>query len=230
MARQARARRSSGRRRSAAAPVLSDPVDAALALAAERPWSDVTLADIASRAGIDLAALHKDYRSKGAILAAFVDRIDDRVLTGTPPEAADEPVRDRLLDALLRRLDALGAHKRAIGAILHETMATPGAALCAAPRLLRSMRWTLEAAGAGPRGPLGVLRVKALAAIYVSTLRVWLGDDDPDMARTMAHLDRRLRQAERLAGFADRFGPRGRAPRWRRRGDAAPGAEGPPVL
>jgi hypothetical protein len=28
-------------------------------------------------------------------------------------------------------------------------------------------------------------------------MRVWLDDDDPGLARTMAELDRRLRQAER---------------------------------
>ncbi len=228
MARQPRARRSSGRARRAA-PTPSDPVEAALALAAERRWDEVTMADIAARAGMDLAALHQAYRSRAALLAAFVDRIDTQILAGTPPEAVEEPVRDRLLDALLRRLDALGPRKRAVGSILHATAATPGAAICAAPRLLRSMRWTLEAAGAGPRGPLGMLRVKALAAIYVSTLRVWLHDDDPDMARTMAHLDRRLRQAERLAGLCDRYGPRAR-PRWRRRGEPVPRPEGPPAL
>ncbi len=206
MARQSRPRRATGRaRRQARTP--GDPVEAALALAAERRWGDVTMADIAAQAGMDLAALHAAYRSKAAILAAFVNRIDEAVLAGTPSEASEEPVRDRLLDALLRRLDALAPHKRAVGTILRETMATPGAALCAAPRLLRSMRWMLEAAGVGPRGPTGLLRVKALAAIYVSGLWIWLRDDDPDMARTMAHLDRRLRHAERLAGLCSRLAP-----------------------
>ncbi len=229
MARQARPKRASGRA-SRASATPSDPVEAALALAAERRWGEVTMADIAARAGMELAALHRAYPSRGALLAAFVDRIDEAVLAGTPPEAADEPVRDRLLDALLRRLDALGPHKRAVGSILRETLATPGTALCAAPRLLRSMYWTLEAAGVGPRGPFGLLRVKALAAIYVSALRVWLRDEDPDMARTMAHLDRRLRQAERLAGICGRLAPRGR-PRWRRGADdVARPADGPPIL
>jgi hypothetical protein len=30
-------------------------------------------------------------------------------------------------------------------------------------------------------------------------MRVWLDDDDPGLARTMAELDKRLRQAERTA-------------------------------
>jgi uncharacterized protein YcaQ len=33
-------------------------------------------------------------------------------------------------------------------------------------------------------------------------LRVWLADDSPDMTRTMAALDTRLRHAERWLGLA----------------------------
>ncbi|NJO35382.1 MAG: helix-turn-helix transcriptional regulator, partial [Rhodospirillales bacterium] len=46
-------------------------IDAALRLAAERPWADVTLADIAEAAGRTLPDLKKEFGSKGAIIAAF---------------------------------------------------------------------------------------------------------------------------------------------------------------
>jgi hypothetical protein len=32
--------------------------------------------------------------------------------------------------------------------------------------------------------------------IYLSALAVWLRDDSPDMAKTMAYVDKRLRQTE----------------------------------
>ena len=72
------------------------------------------------------------------------------------------------------------------------------AALWAGARLLRSMSWSLEAAGVGSVGPAGRLRVKGLAAIYAGAVCVWLRDDSPDLGRTMAHLDRSLRRAEGL--------------------------------
>jgi AcrR family transcriptional regulator len=185
--------------RRAAAPAGPERiVDAALALAARRRWREVSLAEIAAEAGTSLAGLHAVFRSKGAILAAFVDRIDSLVLAGTDPEASEEPVRDRLMDAVLRRLDALKPHKDAVRSILRDGGGDPLAGLCGAARLMRSMAWTLEAAGISSAGLLGCIRIKGLAAIYLSTLRVWLGDDSADSARTMAHLDRRLQQAERL--------------------------------
>ena len=57
----------------------------------------------------------------------------------------------------------------------------------------------LEASGIGAGGPVGRLKAKGLAAIYLVTLRAWLHDDTPDMARTMAVLDRSLRRAEGVA-------------------------------
>jgi len=203
MARKATRRRAAPRPRRRAP---QDPIDAALALAAERRWRDVSLADIAARAGMEGAALRAQHRSKAAILDAFVRRVDDAVAAGTAPDAEDEPTRDRLLDALLRRIEILAPHKPAIASIACDTLLVPPAALCASVRLMRSMVRTLEMADAGSHGPLGLLRAKALGAIYVSALWIWLRDDDPELARTMAHLDRRLSDAERLAGMCERFG------------------------
>lgn len=181
-------------------PVRERIIDAALSLAAERPWRSVTLADIAAAARTDLAALQENFASRTAIVTAIMSRTDAAVLGGTDA-AASEPVHDRLLDALLRRLDELRPHKQAVRSILSGMPADPLGALCAAPRFLASMGWMLESAGIGSAGLAGRLRVNGLAAIYLGALRVWLADDTPDQGRTMAWLDRRLRQAGRLAGM-----------------------------
>ena len=83
-------------------------------------------------------------------------------------------------------------------AIVGATFCDPAAALCGAFTLRRSMTAMLEAARIGASGLPGVLRVKGLAAVHMSVLRVWLDDDSEDMAKTMAALDKRLRRAESL--------------------------------
>ncbi len=98
-------------------------------------------------------------------------------------------------------IEALGPHREAVRSIVCATLCDPAAALCGAGSLAASMAWTLEAAGIDPGGLAGRVRVKGLAAVYLAVLRVWLADDSDDMARTMAALDRRLRQAERLVLF-----------------------------
>jgi AcrR family transcriptional regulator len=182
-------------------PVPDRILAAATGLAAERPWRSIALGDIAAEAKVTLAQLHGVYRSKTAIVAALMARADDKVLSGIDRSALDEPVHDRLLDVLLRRLDSLSRDKKAIASILRDTATDPLSALCMAPAFLNSMAWTLEAAGIGSAGPGGRIRAKGLAAIYLGALCVWLRDDSPDQGRTMAFLDRRLRAAGRLAAF-----------------------------
>jgi len=192
------ARKGAKPRAQAAAQAADRVIDAALALAAERGWRDLALADIAEAADVSLADLYAHFRSKEAILVAFSRRIDAQVLAGDDPELAAQPARDRLFDVLMRRFDALAPHRDALRAILRASCADPLAAVCGALALRRSMACMLEAARLDSSGLRGLARVKGLAAIYLATMRVWLDDDSTDQARTMAALDRRLAQAERL--------------------------------
>ena len=80
-----------------------------MALAAERPWDEVTLAAIAERAGVTLAALRAAYDGRLAMLADFTRRIDERVLAAVDPDMAGEAPRERLFDVLFSRFEALGA-------------------------------------------------------------------------------------------------------------------------
>ena len=98
----------------------------------------------------------------------------------------------------MRRLDVLRPHKQAICSILRDMPSDPVGLICLVPGFFDSMAWTLEAAGIGSAGPSGRLRVKGLGVIYLGTLCVWSRDDTSDQGRTLAFLDRRLRQAERL--------------------------------
>lgn len=176
-------------------------LDAALQLMAEQGWPTASLATIAERAGLSLGELHQHFPTKAAILDAFERRIDSTVLGGGElggAMAGDERPRDRLFDVLMRRFDALQPHRAAVAALLASYRVHPLGALARAPQLLRSMAWMLEAAGISSAGLPGALRTRGLAAIWLSTLSVWLSDDTTDLAKTMAALDARLRRAEEL--------------------------------
>jgi len=184
-------------------PKRPDParriVDSALALAARQPWRRTSLADIAAEAGMPILAVHDVYRSKAAILDAFRRRVDAEILAGAGADPGERP-RDRLFDTIMRRFDALAAHKDAVRELTRGAAGDPSA-LRAAPGLLQSMIWMLEAAGVDASGWRGLARAHLLGCLYASVLRVWLEDDSPDMTRTMAVLDRRLRGAARWLGI-----------------------------
>jgi AcrR family transcriptional regulator len=196
---------SSGAARTAPAPSDSDRIiDAALACIARQGWRRLSLADIAAEAGLPILGVYRLYSSKPAILCAFFRRVDEAVLAAPLDSEPDERPRDRVFDLLMRRFDALTPYRAALEVLGRELPTDPLAALAAGAGLLRSMRWMLEAAGISGEGLGGVLTVKLTAAAYLATLRVWLRDESPDLAPTMAALDRRLRGIERWYGIGRR--------------------------
>jgi AcrR family transcriptional regulator len=173
-------------------------IDAALDLAAEQGWQAVTLADVALRAKQPLSEVYAHFRSRTDILRAFLDRVDEHMMSGEVDE--DASPRDRLFEAAMRRFEVLNRHKGAVRAMLTRGAGVgPVTALCGARRFARSMALMLEAAGIGSTGILGLVRINGATAVYLYAMRAWLCDDTPDMARTMAALDTALARAEAMA-------------------------------
>lgn len=174
-------------------------ISAALALAVEKPWSEVTLAEIAARTGATLVGLKAHFDSKAQILEAFVRLVDDEVLTRAPRREEGQSPRDALFEVVMSRFDVLEPWKPAVRSIAKSGAPEPGQVL----GILASNRWMLEAAGIGSGGLEGAARVAGLTAVYAAVFRIWLDDDDPGLARTMAALDRRLRRGERAMRRAE---------------------------
>jgi AcrR family transcriptional regulator len=176
-------------------------IDAALRRIAEQGWRRLSLGAVAAEAGLPILAVYRQFGSRAAILCGFFRRIDEAVLTApveaeAPAEFGERP-RDQVFDLLMRRFDALRPHRDALAVLGRELPADPCTALALGARLLRSIAWMLEAAGISATGLGGAVATKLTAAAYLATMRTWLHDDSPDLAPTMAALDRRLRGIER---------------------------------
>jgi AcrR family transcriptional regulator len=178
-------------------------VDALMALAAERPWEEIAISDIARHAGVTLAEFRDHFVSKGAVLAAFSRRIDKIVLEGTSDDLAEESAKERLFDVLMRRLDAMAPYKMAIEGVLEWSDREPLAAAALNRQVVNSMRFMLEAAGIGSEGPIGILKLQGLVFAWRRILARWLRDDDPGLAPTMAALDRELVRGGHLVARAN---------------------------
>src|SRR5690606_38073962 len=160
--------------------------------AAERPWREITLPDIADKAGISLVELKGSFESKAEMLAAFSSLVDDEMLRRAPRRTPDQATRDALFEVIMSRFDALGPYRTAL-----KSIAGSGFADIAHLRaVMNAQHWMLAAAGVNAEGPAGIARAAGLATVYASVFRTWLDDEDPGFARTMAALDRRLRRGE----------------------------------
>jgi AcrR family transcriptional regulator len=178
------------------APVNDKILDAALRLAASRRWTEITLHDIASEAGLGLAALNEAVPSRAAILALLSRRIDQRMLAALDRDPVSGDAHDRLFEVMMRRLEVMAPYRAAVASII----ADPATVLDDPPEIAgslgRSLGWMLAAAGLEDSGSREIIKRLGLAAVYRRVLGVWVEDEDPGLARTMAALDRALRDGE----------------------------------
>ena len=188
-------------------PAPSSPreavIEATMNLAADRPWNDIELADIAREAGVSLADLRDLFPSKGAILGGFSRMIDRKVLEGSSDDLTGEPARERVFDVIMRRLDAMTPYKAALRRIVWALRFDPLAMAALNQVGLNSQRYMLASAGISTEGPLGLLKLQGAVIVLSNTMETWLEDDDPVLARTMARLDRELRRGERVLERAE---------------------------
>ena len=181
-------------------------IAAALQIAADEGWRNVTVVAAARAADLPLAHARERFPGRGAILAKFGRMADQAVLDGDPAEGS---VRDQLFDLLMRRFDALQSHRAGILALMRALPLDPGSALLLACATRRSMRWMLQTAGVPANGLFGELRVKGLVGVWLWALRAWEHDDSEDLTATMAALDTALARAEQAAGWLG--GPKARS-------------------
>ena len=178
-------------------------VEALMRLAAEQPWSDIEISDIAREAGLSLAELRDLFPSKGAVLGGLTRIIDRKVLEGDLEGLEEEPTRERLFDVLMRRLDAMEPYKPALRRIAYALRGEPLSMLAMNGVMLNSHRYMLAAAGIDTEGPLGQLKLQGVVIAFARVTQVWLDDDDPALARTMARLDKEIRNGERIMERAE---------------------------
>ena len=129
-----------------------------------------------------MVELYAACRGKPALLAYLAERYDLAALAAT--QAASEDVHDRLFDATMARVEIMEPDRVALTAMAREM---PRLAL--APHFPRTARAILEAAGVEATLP----RTAAMAAVWVRVAHVWR-DDEGALNRTMAEIDRRLKQ------------------------------------
>lgn len=184
-------------------PPREAAVEALMRLAAEQPWNDIEVSDIAREAGLTLAELRDLFPSKGAVLGGLTRIIDRKVLEGDLTGLEEEPSRERLFDVLMRRLDAMEPYKPALRRIAYALRGEPLSMLALNGVMLNSHRYMLAAAGIDTEGSLGQLKLQGVVIAFARVTQVWLDDDDPALARTMARLDKEIRNGERIMERAE---------------------------
>lgn len=173
-------------------------IAAALALAAEEGWNDVSFEQIIAAAAVDIAEAREYFDDKTDILVAYGRQVDRFVLDNVA-FGEDMSAREKLFDLLMERFDVLNENREAVTSILESFSGDPKQAIVSLPHLARSMTRTMEAAGIESQGASGAIKVTGLIGVYLYVVRTWKDDESSDMAKTMAALDKALDNAEAAA-------------------------------
>jgi hypothetical protein len=193
--------------RNAAQPAKPDPrkaaIEALMALVAEQGWKHVELPEIARKGGLTLSELRDLFPSKGAMLAGFGRMLDKAVLEGANPDLIGEPIHERVFDLVMRRLDAMTPYKPALVEIRRAVRADPLMAAALNQAALNSWRYLLASVEVPVEDELGMLKIQGAVIVFARTADTWLDDRDESLAKTMATLDRELKNGERVLGFAE---------------------------
>ena len=134
------------------------------------------------------------------LLVAFSAFIDKTVNQSIDADLKDDqiPVRERLLEALLIRFEALAPYKTGVIKLMKTFPPNPTFVVIGSKSLKLSMEATLTAVGLEAKGIQGAIRVKGLCMIFMSGVCAWAKDNSEDLSATTRILDERLKQTENI--------------------------------
>ena len=169
----------------------------AFARTAEHGWEAVRLDEVAVEIGVSPLQLRGLYGRADDILYDFMERTDETLASAPPADGV--PVREALLELLMRRLDAYEPHRDGICRLWQDLRKDPRLGLRLSPKFYGSFAKTLRLAGANDE----TAYIFGFAAVHMAVLNVWCSDQDPSRNRTLAAADKYLGWAERLARLCD---------------------------
>ena len=170
-------------------------VAAALSMIETGGWQNLSLAQLARDSGVAVETVFELCPDKTALLKLIGTSINAAAIKRMTEPGDNEPARDRAFDAILVVFEAMAPFKPALAVIQQETRLDPSTWFDAVPIFVRSAAWIADNAKLPTNGLQGLATTRAIAALLAETFGVWLADGE-DLAKTMAHVDRRLRSAE----------------------------------
>ncbi|TLP48325.1 hypothetical protein FDK21_01275 [Cohaesibacter sp. CAU 1516] len=168
-------------------------------------WRSVSCAEIATAAGVDLHIAFVEFRNRYAYVTELIRRTDAAMLDAYDREMVDEPARERLLDVMMARFEAMQGNRALIVALSKAARRDPMLSLHLVALSRLTADWFLDIAQISPAGISGIIRSKGALATYARVFRVWLEDDSDDLTKTMSALDKYLKQGESALRRAERI-------------------------
>ena len=182
-----------------------DLLEAAFTHLADVGWAGWSPRALAAMTGYDLGEVYDAFPTPAALAQKLAERLDKTMLAIPPDELDGLSHRERLFELFMRRFDAMAPYKPGLQRLTREARTEPELLLASLCNLDRMAHWLIELAELPYSGLEARLARASLVVAYARIFRTWLDDATPDLATTMAELDKRLDQLERAADLGDRL-------------------------
>ncbi|MEO1405508.1 MAG: hypothetical protein AAFV54_03330 [Pseudomonadota bacterium] len=189
--------------------LLDLSLEAAIKLASESRWQDISFREIADEAGLHLTDLY-GVTDKAKLVSAL-EPWADKAMSAEKADISETP-RERLFDAIMRRFEHMETERSGVLSMIQARDRTPRgiAKLVIARRKTADWAMTAGSVDTGDALRMGAMRI-GLIRIIARTETAWKSDDAGDYARTMATLDAGLVEMEERLGQFSKFRSRFRS-------------------
>lgn len=163
----------------------------------ELGWNEVTPEKVATAMGLKSDALPTTLKTRQDILDYFEHHISNQ-LNDIFKDVTDnsETRKDQLFDVIMERFDLMTPYKGGLKRLSKTIGLLPKTAMKSMCPFRAMIGNIMRLANLDIHGPVAEIKRMGLTILYLKTVRVWLGDDSPDLGKTMAELDKNLGFAE----------------------------------
>ena len=173
--------------------------DAAWTLLATHPVDQIDFDAVADMAGVERGLAGALFGSVQCLVLAKMTELDRQSLMETCDDIQDAgavSIREKIIESLLHWFETYAPYRSQIDQLNQSARNHPDLALRLFIGLEALIRHILVMSGDPALGFKGMVRVKGVAGVFLSTARVWMKDDSNDLAATMKMIDQRMSQAE----------------------------------
>jgi len=169
-------------------------------------WNEAALANAAAQLGVPVERARLAFPGGAvAMIDSWFESLDEIMAATWPRERVGElKIRERIHHLVLHRLESMAPHKEALRRAF-AILSQPQNALHTARLAWRAADHMWRVAGDASTDFNHYSKRGILAALYTSTLLVFLDDESADFAETRGFLDRRIDDVMRIEKLKGRW-------------------------
>lgn len=168
-------------------------IEAVLETLMHTSWDRLTMETLAKKLALTPVQLYHVFPTRCELLKGIVHFMDDKMIKLYQEGEANLPLQEKLFDIIMCRFEVMEPYKKSlkniIFAIWRDPLSFPEGILSG----LQSMTLILKTVDVPVDGIKGRLNIKILSLFYLYALKFWFEDESQDMAKTLAHVDKGLK-------------------------------------